>query len=158
MKETEIIGKTVLSSKFGIGIVTGVDDLGLGDKQFLVIETEQRKVKNFIPIEDTDHYRLLETKAKLQKVIKELSKKSDGVEFESRQERINYFKDASRIQDVTKIKDLLIHLYHLDDKGTLEDSIYDKLLETLALECSIVMEMDKEKARESIVDQLKTGA
>lgn len=158
MKESEIIGKTVLSSKFGIGIVTGVDDLGLGDKQFLVIETDQRKVKNFIPIEDTDHYRLLESKDKLQKTIKDLSKKIKDVEFESRQERINYFKDASRIQDVTKIKELLIHLHNLDDKGTLEDQIYDKLLETLALECSIVMEMDKEKARESIEDQLKTGA
>lgn len=158
MKESEIIGKTVLSSKFGIGTVTGVDDLGMGDKQFLVIETEQRKVKNFIPINDTDHYRLLETKAKLQKVIKDLSKKIKGVDFESRQERINYFKDASRIQDVVKIKELLVHLYHIDDKGTLEDQIYDKLLETLSLECSIVMEMDKDKARESIVDQLKTGA
>ena len=158
MKESEIIGKTVLSSKFGIGTVTGIDDLGMGDKQFLVIESDQRKVKNFIPIEDTDHYRLLETKAKLQKVIKELSNKIDEVEFESRQERINYFKDASRIQNVTKIRELLVHLHHLDDKGTLEDQIYDKLLETLSLECSIVMEMDKEKAREDIVDQLRTGA
>lgn len=158
MKESEIIGKTVLSSKFGIGVVTGIDDLGMGDKQFLVIETDHRKVKNFIPVGDTDHYRLLETKAKLQKVVKDLSKKIKDVKFESRQERINYFKDASRIQDVTKIKELLVHLHHLDDKGTLEDSIYDKLIETLSLECSIVMEMDKEKARESIVDQLKTGA
>lgn len=158
MNESEIIGKTVLSSKFGIGVVTGVDDLGRGDKQFLIIETDHRKVKNFIPIDDTDHYRLLESKAKLEKILKALSDKSEGIDFESRQERINYFKSASRIQDVTKIKELLIHLYHLDDKGTLEDQIYETLLETLALEFSIVMEMEKEAARESIEAQLKAGA
>ena len=65
MDESKIIGKTVLSSKFGVGIVSGVDDLGMGDKKFLVIETDQRQVKNFIPIEDTDHYRLLESKDEL---------------------------------------------------------------------------------------------
>lgn len=158
MNVSEIIGKTVLSSKFGIGIVTGVDDLGMGDKQFLVIETDHRKVKNFIPIDDTDHYRLLETKAKLKKVIGALNQKFEGIDFESRQERINYFKTASRIQDINKIKELLIHLHHLDDKGTLEDQIYANLLETLSLECSIVMDMNKDEALENIKEQLKTGA
>lgn len=158
MDHSEIIGKTVLSSKFGIGVITGVDDLGMGDKQFLVIETDQRKVKNFIPVGDTDHYRLLETKKKLEKMIKALSSKFEDVVFDSRQDRINYFKTQSRIQNVSKIKDLLIHLHNLDDKGTLEEQIYEKLLETLALECSIVMEMDKEEARTSIEEQLKIGA
>lgn len=156
MNESEIIGKTVLSSKFGVGIVTGIDDLGMGDKQFLVIETDQRKVKNFIPIDDTDHYRLLESKAKLKKIVEGLDQKFEGHEFESRQERINYFKDASRIQDVSKIRDLLIHLSDLDDKGTLEEQIFEKLLETLATECSIVLEIDKKQARESIESQLSS--
>ena len=49
--ENEFLGRYVLSSNFGVGTVLSIEEMGGDGKQFLVIESLNNSVKNFIPVE-----------------------------------------------------------------------------------------------------------
>ena len=73
MSQTDILGKLVLSSNFGIGRIVDINIMG--DKEFLVIESEQNSVKNFVPRSDEESYRFLSEEATMDSIINDLKTK-----------------------------------------------------------------------------------
>ena len=154
MDVNSLIGKIVLSSKFGIGTIVGVDDLGMSDKQFFVIESHQNRVKNFLPVDDDAHYRLVSSQEKFKEVFDDLKQSSQLPDFQSKQERINFFKDESKKQEIDLIASLVKMLRDIEDKGSIEIQIFDRLIESLSMEYSIIYKTELEESKTLIEAQV----
>ncbi len=153
MSQTDILGKLVLSSNFGIGRIVDINIMG--DKEFLVIESEQNSVKNFVPRSDEESYRFLSEEATMDSIINDLKTKNDIREFESKKDRINFYRDQSNVQDITVISGLLCELNHLEDRSSTEEKIFSKLIDTIALEYSYVYKEEIEKSTDIITGILQ---
>ncbi len=155
MSHENLIGKKVISSEFGVGTVVSLDDMG--GRAFLVIEGETNRAKTFVPAESEDSYRVLSSTEELNNYLALLGKDQDSMEFDSKKDRINFFKIESKIQDLDKICELLIELNSLGDRGQTEDQVFQKLLDTFALEHSIVTGTDVDQSKETILNKLNSS-
>ena len=153
MSQTDILGKLVLSSNFGIGRIVDINIMG--DKEFLVIESEQNSVKNFVPRTDEESYRFLCEEDTMTDILDQLKSNNDSREFNSKKDRINFYRDQSNVQDIKVISTLLCELNHLEDRSSTEDKIYSKLIDTLALEYSYVYKEEIEKSTNIITGILQ---
>jgi RNA polymerase-interacting CarD/CdnL/TRCF family regulator len=151
---SEFIGKQVLSSSFGVGKVVSIDDLGMGERLFLVIETQGQSVRNYVAVDDDQSYRLISEKSAFEKIFTELTSVCALESFKSKKDRIDYFKSQSKIQDIELIGNLLRQLRDLDDRSSAEQQLFAKLKETMSLEYSIVMEAELDEAKEIVENAL----
>ena len=84
-----------------------------------------------------------------------LKQKNDIREFESKKDRINFYRDQSNVQDITVISELLCELNHLEDRSSTEEKIFSKLIDTIALEYSYVYKEEIEKSTDIITGILQ---
>lgn len=154
--QSEFLGKFVLSSNFGVGTVMGIDDMGIEGKEFLVIECIGKNVKNFIPVGDTNNYRFAVTAEKFDLVTEELKQTIDVPDFDSKKDRINHYKNEAGIQDLDNIVKVIKELRELDSRSSVEEQIYARLIESVALEHSVVFKSPIEESTSlinSIINQ-----
>ncbi len=154
MKNSDIIGQLIISSTLGVGRVVGMDQIGNDQRDFLVVESVDKKLKNFIPVDDKRSYRTLVSKEEIESVIKELSVKAELLEHPSKKDRINYFKENSQFQDLETIIKLIKELNLLNDKGSVEEQIFKRLTNSLALEHSIVNQVPESESLELVLNSL----
>ncbi|OIQ20945.1 MAG: hypothetical protein BM556_03100 [Bacteriovorax sp. MedPE-SWde] len=155
MDHSHFIGKLVLSTNFGVGKVVDIDNLGMGERLFLVIESEGKNVKNFVPLDDEHNYRVICTKDTIEKVVSDLGGKSKLEAFTSKKDRIDYFKTQSKIQDVVLMGGLLVQLEALEDRSSAEQQLYSRLVDSIALEHSIIMEGQIDDSKDIITARLQ---
>lgn len=155
MQESDIIGKIVISSSFGIGRVVSIDEKGYGDQPFMIIESQNHKASHMVPLHDKKKYRTVSSAEAFDKMLKRLGKDDGEKSFESKKERIDYFKKNSRIQTLKSVSTLLVELNAIKDRGTTEAMIYQKLIDNLAMECSIINKESIEDSTLKIVEMLK---
>lgn len=136
--ENEFLGRYVLSSNFGVGTVLSIEEMGGDGKQFLVIESLNNSVKNFIPVEETNYYRFAVSENEFQSITKSFEGQAPVPEFDSKKDRINHYKTASGIQDLDHIVKVLCELRAIDSRSSVEEQIFNRLVETVALEHSVV--------------------
>lgn len=134
----EILGRYVLSSNFGVGTVLSIEEMGGDGKEFLVIESLNNSVKNFIPIKETNFYRFAVSENEFDKITQHFNDVTKVPEFESKKDRINHYKSASGIQDLGHIVQVLCELRAIDQRSSVEEQIYNRLIETVALEHSVI--------------------
>jgi len=147
-----LIGQMVISSSFGIGTIIQVDTMDGGDRVFLVVECQKQRVKHFIPVESSDNYRLITSLEAINKVLSSLATAPNMQPFESKKDRINYFRSTSQNQDIKVVAELIKELDALSDRGAVESQILSRLIETLALEYSVITSVELAEAKK-IVDQ-----
>lgn len=154
VNHTDLLGKRVLSSYFGIGKIVGIDQLGGSDKDFFVIESNDKKIKHFISCEDEHTYRLLSDKKNFELVLAQLASQAPQELFESKKDRINFFKAKSKIQDINTMAETLIEFKKIDDLGAIEKQIYQKIIDSLALEHSIINDGSTSESKSIIIEKL----
>ncbi|WP_127717082.1 CarD family transcriptional regulator [Halobacteriovorax sp. HLS] len=150
MMDSDLIGQIIISSTFGVGRVVGVEKIGADDRYFLVVESVDQKLRNFIPMDDTKSFRTLLSKEELTKVVEDLSTDFEAVDYDSKKDRINYFKESSLFQDMENIVKLVKELNQLTDRGSVEDQIFKRLTSSLAAEYALINEVSEEAANEII--------
>lgn len=154
-KPEELIGKTILSHKFGSGLVVAVEDLSNAGKPFLVVESDEGKIKNFIAFADEQSYRELLGKEQFEKTVNKLSPKVEGREFASKKDRISFFKTESKIQELDQIITLINELNSMTDRSSAEEQILTELTESLAFEHSLVLGTEVAASKEVILGKLQ---
>ena len=157
MQESDIIGQIVISSSFGIGRVVSIDEEGYGDQPFMIIESQKHKASHMVPLKDKKKYRTVASASVFKKMLNRLGTDSGEKDFESKKERIDYFKKNSRIQELNSVANLLVELNAIKDRGATEIQIYQKLIDNLAMECSIINEESIEVSTQTIIDMLQGG-
>ncbi|MDA8793101.1 hypothetical protein N9N67_07640 [Bacteriovoracaceae bacterium] len=152
--QDKYLGKIVLSTNFGVGKVVGLDTLG-GKGEYLVVESMDHNVKNFLPVAGENNFRLLLEEDDLIKRLDAIGEDTSALEFESKKDRINYFKNTSKTQKFDVIIELINQLILVEDRGALENQILDKLSDTIALEHSITKKLDLEQSKKFINDLIQ---
>lgn len=148
------IGKLILSSAFGVGKIVSIDKMGL-DRDYFVIECIGNNVRTFVPADDLNSYRFLATSEEIEKYLSVISDNLDLLDFGSKKERINFFKDESKIQDTEKMSFLINQLSNLSDRGSTEDQVLNKLIDSFALEYSLINNKSLDECKELVLDRIK---
>lgn len=148
------INDLVLSSNFGLGKIVGFEKIGEGDQEFCVIESLEKKIKLMAPMTDSLNFRKLSTEQELLQKLQELKSIDGAKDFDSKKDRITYFKSQSNKQDLDSILETIAQLREVEDRGSVENKIYDTLLNSVKLEVATVMAMETEKADELVDSSL----
>lgn len=146
----ELVGRDVISLDAGLGRVIGLDDLGMENNEFLVIEYGKDKAKSYFNTTAKKNFRELTTVAGFQRLVEGVGEQDSSKSFNSKQERINYFKSQSKAADVKSLFDLLELLVRQEDLGAVEVQIRNRVLDSLALELSIIQGKDIQSAKEEL--------
>lgn len=154
MENRDQIGKHVLSSDFGVGIITGIDHIGGDDQEFFIVEHEHGKARSFISCAQKLRYRFLADKSEWESTIKATEYDVAELKEMSKSERINFFKSQSKNQTLTNMFGLLLAMTSFEDLGTVEISIRTKILDSLALELSLIQNIPTEDAQSIIKGDL----
>lgn len=139
--------ETVLSIEFGKGEVTGIDKLRDGLEDYFIVECESPKSTNYYPVKGNCNFRKVSSRELLEESLTILGEAIPAKSFESRKDRINYFKDAFKIQSIKEIAKMLSEISSQDALGTTETKIMDNFKETFALEISLVFGITTVEAR-----------
>ena len=148
------IGKQVISASFGEGVISEITEMN--GEPFYVVLNQSNNMKHYVPINDSSAYRYLSDENEFLKIIeKSLIKNKYDLDFESKKDRINYYKNQSKVQKLESICQNIKTLHLTDDRGTLEDQIYQRLIENLALEYTLIKNIEFNEANQFICDYIE---
>ena len=143
------IGRTVISASFGEGIISEITEMN--NEFFFIVLNQTNNMRHYVPISDSRAYRYLSNEETFSQTIDEhLSNGSYELDFDSKKDRINYYKEQAKDQRLEVICKNIKSLHETDDKGSLEEQIYLRLIENLCLELSLIKEISVEEAKEEI--------
>lgn len=142
----------VVSPKFGIGRIMGVEHMPSLGRSFFTIESMHQKMKNMIPTDSDILIRKVATKGSFNKSLDRVQKAEVKQDYENRKERIACYQERVRSNQVTlgNILAVIKEIYQLKDKGAVERQLMNELLETVSKEYSYVFECEMEEAKKTI--------
>jgi len=147
------IGRKVISASFGEGIISEITEMN--NEPFYIVLNQSNNMRHYVPINDSSAYRYISNEDQFLETINQSLIKNDyPLEFDSKKDRINYYKEQSKIQDLTSICKNIKTLHLVEDRGSLEDQIYQRLMENVGLEYSLIKEIDSEKGMEFIKEMV----
>jgi len=146
----------VVSPKFGIGRMVGVEHMAQVERSFFTIESLHQKMKNMIPTDSDILIRKVATKGSFNRSLDRVQKTDTKKDYENRKERIACYQEKVRSNQVTLgiILSVIKEIHQLKDKGAVERQLMNELLETVSKEYSFVFECDLEAAKKTIKKRL----
>lgn len=146
----------VVSPKFGIGRMVGVEHMSGLDRSFFTIESMNHKMKNMIPTDSDILIRKVATKGSFNRSLDRVRKSEVKNTYENRKERIACYQTKVRSNQVTlgAILSVIKEIHQLKDKGAVERQLMNELLETVSKEYSFVFECEVEEAKKTIKKSL----
>lgn len=93
----------------------------------------------------------------MKEILATKNKYQEPLIFESKRDRIAYFQEKSVKQDIRSILKTIYELQNIDERSNVEDTILKLLMDTLALEIGIIMEMEPEEAYQIINNSLENN-
>lgn len=148
------IGKQVISLDFGAGVISSIETLDSNSKEkFYVVECGSKKLKNFFPVKGNKSLRFITPERELLKIFNSL-KEIDGFckIFESKKERLEYFKSSLQLHDLELLAKRIIELSNVEDLSPIEKKILDKLIKSLELEVFMVLNLKRDNPSDSILN------
>ncbi len=143
----------IISSNLGLGELLGTEQIG-GD-EFYIVQSVDSSVKAYYPITEKEQFRKISSTDEIDKIIDQLLDNIAIKSYESKKDRITFFKEESQIQNIQNLSLLIRELYDLSDRGTIEDKILDNLIDSLALELSVIKDIEHVNAKDIVSKQLK---
>ena len=148
------IGKKVISASFGEGIIAEITEMS--GEAFYIVLNQSNNMRHYVPINDSNAYRYISSEDEFINVLETaLIQKSYQLDFESKKDRINYYKEQSKIQKLESICQNIKTLHLTEDRGSLEEQIYQRLIENLALEYMLIKEIKVNEANEFIESMIQ---
>ncbi len=138
--EANLVGKKVLGLELGLATITGVESIE-GEGTFYIIEKYKENMKRYYPTKGKLGFRLLSSKDELISSIEKCQVYSSPIVFETRSQRIKYFKRESRNQDIQGLFRLFRTLTSLKTLNSFETSLLNKLTGSLITEISLVFKV-----------------
>lgn len=148
------IGTKVLSTDFGIGIVTAIEKLKNDGNDFYVIEYGKNKSKNYFPVEGNKKIRSVLLKTEFEEVLQTLSFSRCVMKFKSKKERQMFFDREFNQSELQSIVARLSELISIRDRTPREQKIIDRMIETLEVEASVIFKISKYKSKEFISNSI----
>jgi len=153
MEHSVSIGHQVYSPKFGIGKILRKDFVDAGSSEFYIVESTLNQTTIMVPVKNScKHLRQVLTQDEALEAISELedTKSFDTTDFPSKKDRVKHFQKILKSVDLDETINALKFLNDLSDKGKVEQQIFEKMLDDLALELSFVMSTNKGQMNDTL--------
>lgn len=153
------IGDDVYSPKFGVGKVLKVDFIESANTHFYVVESHNNQSKLMVPVKSsTKQMRTALSHGKAKEMLKLLSSPADLEDFETKRDRVQFFKAQQQNVRIKERIQAFAYLHHLADKGKVEKEIYQQMLQDFSSEFSFAMKTTADAACQEIMSQLSGAA
>lgn len=150
---TVAIGQEVYSPKFGIGKVLRKDFVEAANSEFFVVESTLNQTRIMVPVKNSfKHLRQVLSQEEALEAISALedTAKFLSQDFPSKKDRVKHFQKVLKSVDINETLNALKFLHDLNDKGKVEQQIFEKMLDDLALELSFVMSTNQSQMNETL--------
>ena len=115
-------------------------------------------MKVFIAVDNAGTLRVLKSKDEINDLLTTLKETPSPRDFDSKKDRINFYKDEVKTNDPIKQYQLLNEMHSIDDRGKSEDSALSKQLDSLAMEIKFIFDLDLPAAQDMLLENLKKEA
>ena len=148
------LGKQVISLDFGLGVISSIETINSNSKEkYYVVECESKKLKNFFPVKENKSLRFITSGREILKIFHSLKKITTFCKmFESKKERLEYFKSSLQLNDLELLVKRIIELSNIEDLSPIEKKILDKLIKSLELEVFIVLNLKRDDSNDNILN------
>ena len=147
------IGQQVYSPKFGIGKVLRKDFVDSAASEFFVVESTLNQTRIMVPVKTSmKHLRQVLTESEALEAISNLEDNDsfETQDFPSKKDRVKHFQKILKSVDLEETINALKYLHNLGDKGKVEQQIFEKMLDDLALELSFVMSTNQSQMNDTL--------
>ncbi|EQC48479.1 CarD-like protein [Bacteriovorax sp. BSW11_IV] len=153
------VGDVVISPKFGVGHVVGMESLSDVGTSFYVIETNNDKCRVLVPLSGRPQIRRPATKDIIEKSLEQIKTAENVVSafpaFKSKRERVEFFKEVLKSIDLNTTVTAICELNDISNRGKVEDQILDGLIANYSIEVAEVTQRDNDEAKTLIYDLLE---
>lgn len=138
----------MVSPKFGIGKLIGIESLSGMNGSFYHIEGIGHNAKNLVPINSDTLIRKVSTQDSFHSSLEKTCEENVWEEFETRKDRISCFQEVIKSNKSTldDILGVIRHIHQLDNKGAVERQMMNDLLQFVAKEYAFVFDCEHEEA------------
>jgi RNA polymerase-interacting CarD/CdnL/TRCF family regulator len=140
------IGMQVLSTYFGVGTITGIEKLYVEGVDFYVIEYGKNKSKNYFRVDGNKKVRPLSSESEFEDALQTLRFSRSTKKFESKKDRQIYINKEIEQDNLKLIIDRLAELISIQDLSPREQKFVEVLTETIAIEASIILNINKDRS------------
>ena len=148
------IGQQVYSPKFGIGKVLRKEIVeAAANSEFYVVESTLNQTRIMVPVKNSNKQirQVLSEKEALKAISSlEETEKFNTQDFPSKKDRVKHFQKVLKSVDIKETLNGLKYLHGLNDKGKVEQQIFEKMLNDLALELSFVMNTNQSQMNDTL--------
>jgi len=152
--EENPVGKEVLSIAFGIGTISGVEQIQEGGDDYFVVDFGNQNAKSYIPQGENKKNRFLSEEKEFLKNIKKLKTEKVIKEFDSKKDRQSYFASVLNDCNLSEIISRVLEIDSMTDLVPNEKDKFKKLIGVLQAESSAIYKENTNKGKELIKDFL----
>jgi RNA polymerase-interacting CarD/CdnL/TRCF family regulator len=123
------------------------------DAEFFVVESTLNQTRIMVPVKNSGkHLRQVLSEDEALKAIATLedSKAFEAQSFPSKKDRVKHFQKILKSVDLNETVNALKFLNDLTDKGKVEQQIFEKMLDDLALELAHVMNVNQGQMNDTL--------
>lgn len=145
-------GKEILSIDFGIGTISGTEQIQEGGADYFVVDFGSKNTKNYIPTVQNKKSRFLTEETEFLKTLKGVKAKNIVKEFQSKNERQKYFSTLLTDCNLDEMINKILEISSLKDLVPNEKDKLKKLTTILEAEASAIYKMTGPKSHEFIAN------
>lgn len=149
--EETLVGKTIFSISSGTGKITGISQLEDGIEDYLVVQYEKNSGTDYIRVNGNHNFRVMSSEKGFDLALEMLGDPGVSVKFDSKKDRVHFYKELLKNQDVATIVKIVKELSSFDDLGTVEKKILDQCLSSVALEYSVQIGEELDASKEKVI-------
>ncbi|EQC47990.1 CarD family transcriptional regulator [Bacteriovorax sp. Seq25_V] len=155
MNKKLCINDKVISSSFGLGVIVDIERPEGTNRDFYVIESVDHNIRTMVPLEKSATFRLLTPQNDLNDHLKLLSSEVPTPEFDSKKDRITYFKGQVTHQNIDEVFMNVRTLVSINDRGAAETKILSNFLDNIVLEVMTVFDLEEAEAKDLVNKSLE---
>lgn len=153
------VGDVVISPKFGVGHVVGMESLSDMGASFYVIETNNDKCRVLVPLSGRPQIRRPASQDLIEKSLEKIKTVdesfSDFPDFKNKRERVEFFKEILKSIDLNTTVSAICELNDIANRGKVEDQILEGLISNYSIEVAQVTKRNNDEAKNLIYDLLE---
>ena len=138
-----------------MGQIKSIESLQDGGEDYFIVEFSDTKTKNFFPVKNNVNLRMISSKEEFEIILNILKKDRKMEEISSKKDKLIYFNRSVSKNCIKEITNRICELAVVKDVTVNEQKILDKLIKTLVIEASSVLEISLKESNELITTYLK---
>ena len=137
------IGKKIITGKLGVGIITDIQTMG-DNGEFYQVQFEGSDLTNFYSVSNEKSFRFISSKDDLNVALTEFKGAPQEFEFESVQDKINFFKRKLKTKNVIELSQILCFMLSENEIHLALKTSFKNALLSFVKEIALVFQLSED--------------